>query len=54
VAVPEDLLDFIELLGTMINRSKLNDIDRDLVEGMEGFLADLKSDTPILRRSLPS
>jgi putative transcriptional regulator len=34
----------------MINRSKLNDIERDLVEGMEGFLADLKSDTPIAEK----
>jgi len=31
----------------MIDKMKLNDIERDLIEGMEGFLDDLRSDAPI-------
>jgi putative transcriptional regulator len=34
----------------MINKAKLNAIERDLVEGIEGFLADLKSDSPIEKK----
>jgi putative transcriptional regulator len=30
-----------------LDKSKLNDIERDLVEGLEGFVADLKSGEPI-------
>jgi putative transcriptional regulator len=32
----------------MIDKSKLNDIERDLVEGMEGFLADVKDDKSVM------
>jgi putative transcriptional regulator len=31
----------------VIDKSKLNNVERDLVEGLEGFLADLKSDEAI-------
>jgi DNA-binding transcriptional regulator YiaG len=34
----------------MIRKSKLNTVERDLVEGLEGFLADLKSDAPIEKK----
>ena len=32
---------------TMIDEMKLTDIERDLIEGMEGFLDDLRKDAPI-------
>jgi DNA-binding transcriptional regulator YiaG len=34
----------------MACRRKMNRVERDLVEGLEGFLADLKSDAPIEKK----
>jgi DNA-binding transcriptional regulator YiaG len=34
----------------MIKKAKLNAVERDLVEGLEGFLADLKSGAPIEKK----
>jgi putative transcriptional regulator len=34
----------------MIDKAKLNDIERDLAEGLEGFLADLKTGKPIEKK----
>ncbi len=34
----------------MIDRSKLNSVERDLVEGLEGFVADLKGGEPIEKK----
>lgn len=33
-----------------MDKSKLTELERDLVEGMEGFLEDLKSDVPICEK----
>lgn len=31
----------------MIDKTQLNDVERDLIEGMEGFLEDLQNNAPI-------
>lgn len=33
-----------------IDRSTLNSVERDLIDGLEGFLGDLKSDAPIEKK----
>lgn len=35
--------------GTL-NKAKLNAVERDLIEGLEGFVADLKGDAPIAKK----
>ena len=34
----------------MVKKGKLNSVERDLVEGMEGFLADLRQDADIAEK----
>jgi putative transcriptional regulator len=34
----------------MIDKTKLNSVERDLVEGLEEFVSDLKSGTPIEKK----
>jgi len=34
----------------IIDKSKLNAVERDLVDGMEGFLADLRSEAPLTEK----
>jgi hypothetical protein len=34
----------------MLDKSKLNEIERDLVEGLEGFVQQLGTDEPMLNR----
>ena len=34
----------------MIDKTKLNSVERDLVAGLEEFVADLKSGTPIEKK----
>jgi putative transcriptional regulator len=33
-----------------MDESKLNDVERDLIEGLEGFVKDLKSEEPLTKK----
>lgn len=33
-----------------LDKAKLNSVERDLIEGLEGFVADLKGDAPIAKK----
>ena len=34
----------------MLDKSQMNSVERDLVEGLEGFLTDLKADAPVEKK----